>query len=117
MEKMSDYIQQAVESCLDDIYRLGYDTPAAIDELITFGELVDRLAITNIKLYNLKDQVVNSSDDFEKARLADKDVVLCKERSLLKKAIDDKIIQYIHDFVANGKVNKITEQKQYGKNT
>ncbi len=60
----------------------------------SLGELVEKLTIANIKLYNLCDRkalAANNPGDFSKEELAAimrKDIELCKERALLKNAIN-----------------------------
>jgi hypothetical protein len=66
------------------------------EELISMGELVDRLSIINFKLYKLKDDVMNRPDDAEfGAWAAKEDVRLVLERARLKKCIDEKLITII----------------------
>ena len=61
-------------------------------ELISLGELVDRLTIVNIKLYNLKNEVMQNSSNYEfLAKSALLDVALVKERARLKSCIDLKM--------------------------
>lgn len=67
------------------------------DELLSLGELIDRLAIINIKLFNLKNLQAKSIDVGELAGTAKVDVGLCKERSRIKKAIDHKLISMIQN--------------------
>jgi hypothetical protein len=60
------------------------------------GELVDRLTIVNIKLYNLKNEVMRRQDDKEFcAQAAVEDVALVMERARLKKCIDEKLVYVI----------------------
>jgi len=63
------------------------------EELLSMGELVDRLSIVNFKLYTLKDQVMQRGDDVEfKSWASVEDVKLVKERARLKRCIDEKLL-------------------------
>ncbi len=70
--------------------------PSAAIDLLSMGELIDRLSIVNYKLYDLKNQVMKNQDK-EKflAVAAIKDVALVEERARLKRAIDEKLIAMI----------------------
>ena len=86
------------------------------EELISMGELVDRLSIVNFKLYKLKDEVMNRQNDEKfKAWASVEDVKLVIERARLKKCIDQKlisIIKKIKDGDQSGGFNP--EVKKYG---
>ena len=86
------------------------------EELISMGELVDRLSIVNFKLYKLKDEVMNKQNDEKfKAWASVEDVKLVIERARLKKCIDQKlisIIKKIKDGDQSGGFNP--EVKKYG---
>jgi len=84
-------------------------------ELVSMGELVDRLSIVNIKLFNLKDKVMNTSDESFRAWASVEDVKLVMERSRLKRAIDQKLI-YTINIIKNGDSsgNFVPEVKRYG---
>lgn len=76
----------------DGSYTLG----SSFEELVTMGELVDRLSIVNFKLFKLKDTVMQKKDDNEFCAWASvEDVKLCKERSRLKNALDEKLVAII----------------------
>ena len=97
----------------DFTYNLGDNS---FEELISMGELVDRLSIVNFKLYMLKDQVMNRQDDEKfKAWASVEDVKLVMERARLKRCIDEKLITTINRVKAgetNGGFNP--EVKKYG---
>jgi hypothetical protein len=81
------------------------------EELISFGELVDRLSIVNYKLYDLKNEVIRRpGDQAFLAAAAIKDVALVEERARLKRCIDAKLISMIKN------PNFNPEVKSYGKN-
>lgn len=85
-------------------------------ELISMGELVDRLSIVNFKLYQLKDSVVESADSSFKSWAADEDVRLVEERARLKKCIDSKLIIMFQSILSGDKSAGINpEMKRYGK--
>lgn len=89
---ISDSINEIIESAVkryDNSCELGN----SFEELLSFGELVDRLSIVNFKLYKLKDEVmIRLSDDRFKAWASVEDVKLVRERARLKKCIDEKLI-------------------------
>ena len=87
-------------------------------ELITFSELLDKLIITNIKLYNLLDKtaaldkIKNKTQEIkdEIIELSGENIRLVKQRSSLKSAIDEKL----NLAIKCGKTNIIDEVKKYG---
>ena len=98
-------------------YDKSYNCPNnAFEELLSFGELVDRLSIINFKLYKLKDEVMDRLQDKEfGAWAAIEDVKLVRERARLKRCIDEKLISRISSVVAgNGSSDFIPEVKKYG---
>lgn len=114
---LSDHIDATISNAIDDYddsYELGQNS---FEELISMGELVDRLSIVNFKLYKLKDEVMNRQDD-EKFRswASVEDVKLVMERARLKKCIDQKLLTVINR-VKNGDANGgfNPEVKKYGK--
>lgn len=118
MEKLpvSDLINLKILETIekyDFTYNLGDNS---FEELISMGELVDRLSIVNFKLYMLKDQVMNRQDDEKfKAWASVEDVKLVMERARLKRCIDEKLITTINRVKAgetNGGFNP--EVKKYG---
>lgn len=86
-------------------------------ELITISELIDRLSIVNIKLYNLLDRTAEL-DAKEKTpdvtaeivKLSGDNIRLVKQRSQLKIAIDQKIAEVIRQ----GRIDILDEVKDYG---
>lgn len=86
-------------------------------ELITISELIDRLSIVNIKLYNLLDRTAEL-DAKEKTpdvtaeivKLSGDNIRLVKQRSQLKTAIDQKIAEVIRQ----GRIDILDEVKDYG---
>lgn len=97
----------------DNSYELGDN---AFEELISMGELVDRLSIVNFKLYKLKDEVMDRQDDEKfKSWASVEDVKLVMERARLKRCIDEKlitIINRVNSGNASGGFNP--EVKKYG---
>ena len=60
---LSDTVDSVIVDAIksyDNSYELG-DNP--FEELLSMGELVDRLSIVNFKLYKLKDEVMLRPDD------------------------------------------------------
>ncbi len=97
----------------DNTYELGNNS---FEELISMGELVDRLSIVNFKLYKLKDEVMDRQDDEKfKAWASVEDVKLVMERARLKRCIDEKLITIINR-VNNGNITGgfNPEVKKYG---
>ncbi len=94
---ISDEIEQRIREAIksyDRSFELGDAT--SFEELISMGELVDRLSIVNFKLYTLKNEVMRrEGDDTFRAWASKEDVHLCQERSLLKNCINDKLITTI----------------------
>lgn len=97
-------------------YDGSYNLNSGFEELVTMGELVDRLSIVNFKLFKLKDTVMLKKEDKDFCAWASvEDVKLCKERSRLKNALDQKlvaIIQRIKSGDSTGGFNG--ETKLYG---
>jgi hypothetical protein len=109
---IDNQIQQSIKN-YDNSYKLGENS---FEELISMGELVDRLSIINFKLYKLKDEVMDrQNDESFKSWASVEDVKLVMERSRLKRCIDEKIISTIHR-VFNGNINGgfNPEVKKYG---
>ena len=116
MEKLSELIDLTILESIkkyDNTYNFGKNS---FEELISMGELVDRLSIVNFKLYKLKDEVMNKQNDEKfKAWASVEDVKLVIERARLKKCIDQKlisIIKKIKDGDQSGGFNP--EVKKYG---
>ena len=77
-------------------YDGAYTLENSFEELVTMGELVDRLSIVNFKLFKLKDMVMQKKEDKNFCAWASvEDVKLCKERSRLKNASDEKLVAII----------------------
>ena len=108
---INDIILKAIEN-YDGSYELGNN----FEELISFGEIVDRLSIVNFKLFVLKDEVMKRSGDNEFRSWASvEDVKLVKERSRLKKCIDEKLLAMIERVIAGDETGGFNpEVKKYG---
>jgi hypothetical protein len=88
---IDDLIENAIKS-----YDGSYTLDTSFEKLVTMGELVDRLSIVNFKLFKLKDTVMQRKDDAEFCAWASvEDVKLCRERSRLKNALDEKLVAMI----------------------
>ena len=92
-------MQNLVDEIIKDALR-AYDGSYALDnpfeEMLSFGELVDRLSIVNFKLFTLKDEVMKRPGDNDfKSWASVEDVKLVKERSRLKRCIDEKLVVMI----------------------
>lgn len=80
------------------------------------GELIEKLCIANIKLFetcNQKANMAKSPNDFTKKQMAQvmkKDIELCKQRAMLKTAIDNELNRSI----VSGGTTVIDEVKNYG---
>lgn len=88
-------------------------------ELITFSELLDKLAVINIKLFNLLEKAAEldrkenrTAEDIETIiRLSGENIRLVKQRSNLKSAIDKKLNQAIR----KGGTEILDEVKNYNR--
>ena len=88
-------------------------------ELITFSELIDKLMIVNIKLYNclerssiLNDKIDKTEEEIQEIiKLSDDNIRLVRQRSAYKNAIDKKLNLAIQ----NGETEILDEVKKYGK--
>tara|TARA_R110002110_G_scaffold207817_2_gene419987 strand:- start:4393 stop:4743 length:351 start_codon:yes stop_codon:yes gene_type:complete len=90
--KISENIESTILNSIDN-YDQSYTLGNPFEELMSMGELVDRLAIVNFKLYKLKDEVMLRPTDEEfKSWASVEDVKLVMERARLKKCIDEKVI-------------------------
>ena len=104
--KIEECIINAIED-YDGSYELGESN---FRELLSMGELVDRLSIVNFKLYTLKNNVMDKQGDKDFcAWAAIEDVRLVEERARLKKCIDEKMLEFI-----SGKNKFNPESKKYG---
>ncbi len=100
-----------------------------LEELTSISELVDRLSIENIRLWNLKDEVMALKKELESgpskereqeiykllANKAFADIDIVKKRSLAKRAIDEAIIRLVNDIINGKKTSIANEHKAYGK--
>jgi hypothetical protein len=110
----SEIVNKSVNSAVES-YDGSYNCTEPLLELVSMGELVDRLSIINFKLFTLKDKVMESEDDSFRAWASVEDVKLVMERSRLKKAIDTKLVHMINtvlDGDDSGGFNP--EVKRYG---
>lgn len=80
------------------------------------GELIEKLIIANVKLYNIcdeKSRMADSPENYTKsdmARVMGADIELCKQRAALKRKIDAEVNSAIID----GRTDVIDEVKNYG---
>jgi hypothetical protein len=117
VRNLSDLIDEQIKESIskyDNSYDLGNNS---FEELISMGELVDRLSIINFKLYKLKDEVMDRQEDEDfKSWASVEDVKLVMERARLKKCIDEKLIKIINR-VNTGEISGgfNPEVKKYGK--
>jgi hypothetical protein len=117
VKNLSDLIDEQINEAIkkyDNSYDLGSNS---FEELISMGELVDRLSIINFKLYKLKDEVMDRQDDeLFKAWASVEDVKLVMERARLKKCIDEKLINIINRVNTGETTGGFNpEVKKYGK--
>lgn len=86
-------------------------------ELVTFSELIDKLTVINIKLFNLLEKTSELDKKPEKSkedidlivRLSGENIRLVKQRSNLKSAIDKKL----NSAIKNGGTEILDEVKNY----
>jgi hypothetical protein len=86
-------------------------------ELITFSELIDKLSVINIKLYNLLEKTASLDKKANKTpedialivQLSGENIRLAKQRSKFKSAIDAKLNMAIK----NGSTDVLDEVKNY----
>lgn len=115
--ELSNLIDKTISQSIHD-YDGSYVLGNSFEELLSMGELVDRLSIVNFKLYKLKDEVMDRPDDNTfKSWASVEDVKLVRERARLKKCIDEKLISIISR-VNNGDDTGgfNPEVKKYGNN-
>lgn len=109
-ELVDQSIQQIIQFYKGKTLKDPYLKENPFEKLVGLGELIDRLTIVNIKLYDLKNEVMKRPNDTNfLAAAALKDVALVEERSRLKNCINEKIVSMIND------PNTIPEIKSYGK--
>lgn len=112
---LSDKIDEAIQGAIQK-----YDGSLALgnpfEELLSMGELVDRLSIVNYKLFNLKDEVMRKPDDDAfRAWASEEDVRLVVERARLKRCIDEKLIAMFSKYAkGDGAAGFNAESKKYG---
>jgi hypothetical protein len=116
MDKLSENIEKIIITSIKD-YDNSYELGNSFEELLSMGELVDRLSIVNFKLYKLKDEVMDRQDDDEfKSWASVEDVKLVRERARLKKCIDEKLIGIISRINGGDESAGFNpEVKKYGK--
>ncbi len=95
MSRVADKIERHIVRTIGNFdSKTVHDCP--FNKLLSMGELVDRLTIVNIKLYNLKNEVMRKQKDKAFcAKAAVEDVALVMERARLKKCIDEKLVYTI----------------------
>lgn len=108
--RISDTLVEFFESTEVDLWF----EPSDCLNLMSIGELVDRLTIVNLKLFKLKDYQSNSDDGAGLARSAKSDVALCKERSNIKSAINEKIFSIASRVYNSVERTDADEVKLYG---
>ena len=113
---MKDAIEKVIIKAVAD-FDGNYEC-SPFEKLISMGELVDRLAIVNFKLFTLKDTVMNRQDDEEFCAWASvEDVKLVEERARLKRCIDEKLASIINRVVNGDNTGGFNpEVKKYGDN-
>lgn len=89
-------------------------------DVVTFSELIDKLMTANTKLYHILDKSaalskipeneLTHSQKNEIISLSNQNIVLIKERSRLKTAIDMKL----NDAIRSQKTDVLNEVKSYG---
>jgi hypothetical protein len=117
-KNLSDLIDLKIKDSIknyDNSYSLTEENNP-FEELLSLGELVDRLSIVNFKLYKLKDEVMlRLNDEDFKSWASVEDVKLVKERSRLKKCIDEKLLKMFLRFKGGDKNAGFNpEVKKYG---
>lgn len=85
-EKVSEMLRQNKFPYYDDVYT------------DTFGELIDRLTIINIRYWYLEDAMTNATTDKEMIKYRKKAAVLFQEkRPMLVKAIDKLFVKLVEN--------------------
>ena len=115
MNNISNVIDNLIKKTIKH-YDGSYNCDNPFENLLSFGELIDRLSIINLKLFKLKDEVMDRQDEVAfRAWASVEDVKLVEERARLKRCIDEKLIamiQKIQDGDNKGGFNP--EVKKYG---
>ena len=110
----SEVIEKHIDSAVE-LYDGSYNNIDPLKDLVSMGELVDRLSIVNFKLFTLKDKVMESTDDSFRAWASVEDVKLVMERSRLKRAIDGKLVYTINKILSGDETGGVnSEVKRYG---
>ncbi len=111
---LSDTVESIISQAIDQ-FDDNYHAENNYEKLLGLGELVEKLSITNFKLYTLKNEVIRrKGDEAFCAWASEEDVKLCRARGLLKNCIDDKLRAYISREVHNETEQVIGETKLYG---
>lgn len=119
--QISESIEKIIDSSIEKYKKFSgieqYKLDNCFEQLISIGELIDRLSIVNFKLYKLKDEVMNKIHDIKfTSWAAEEDIKLVIERSRLKKCIDEKFFNICTRAINNDMQNKFNpEVKKYGK--
>lgn len=119
-KSFTDALSSAIDATIRDAvaqFSVGNETQyGSFEELISMGELVDRLSIVNFKLYMLKDEVMDRQNDTEFGAWASvQDVKLVMERARLKKCIDEKLLSMISKVNSGDNTGGFnSEVKKYG---
>jgi hypothetical protein len=116
INNISDLIEQRIEQSIKD-YDNSYSLAEnAFEQLLSMGELVDRLSIINFKLYKLKDEVMLRLEDEKfKSWASVEDVKLVRERARLKKCIDEKLLSTMAKVFQGDKSGGLNQEvKKYG---
>ena len=116
MSNISDNIDTIIKNSIMN-YDDSYVCNNPFEELLSFGELVDRLSIINFKLYKLKDEVMIRENDKEfRAWASVEDVKLVEERARLKRCIDEKLLSMIKKIQTGDEMAGFNaEVKKYGR--
>ena len=117
-ENSAKHFDSRIESVIIDHFEstdvdLWFE-PSATLRMLTLGELVDRLTIVNLKLFKLKDMQSSSTAGISLALSAKADVNLCKERSNIKAAINEKILDMCSRVYNGMERSDVNEEKIYG---
>jgi hypothetical protein len=116
--KTATEIDNAIVRAAQDIFASTeadlYFQPSNCLDLMTIGELIDRLTIVNLKLFKMKDMQSSSLNGISLALSAKADVNLCKERSNVKNAITEKICDMISKEYNKVSRSDSNEVKTYG---